>query len=111
MFTTDLRLAAVLLSLAFFSAELIVAPMWVIATEIVPRHPGPACGIMNFGSAIAGIVSPLFFGIIVDLTGSWTIPFALSVALLLLGAWLTMALRPVGSTGHIGSISAVRTAT
>ncbi len=89
MLVSDIRLAALLLSLAFFFAELIVAPIWAVTMDIVPRHPGLASGIMNFGSAFAGIVSPLCFGIVVDLTGSWTIPFSVSVALLVLGAALT----------------------
>jgi MFS family permease len=94
MFATDIRAAAILLSLSFFFAELIVAPIWAMTMDIVPMHPGPASGIMNFGSAFAGIVSPLFFGFMVDITGSWTIPFAVSVALLFLGAGLTFALHP-----------------
>ena len=94
MFATDAGAAAILLSLAFFFAELIVAPIWAVTMDIVPTYPGPASGIMNFGSAFAGIISPLFFGIMVDVTGSWTIPFAVSVALLILGAALTFGLHP-----------------
>ena len=94
MLVSDIRLAAFLLSLAFFFAELIVAPIWAVTMDIVPGHAGLASGIMNFGSAFAGILSPLFYGIVVDLTGSWTIPFSVSVALLVLGAALTFALHP-----------------
>jgi MFS family permease len=99
MFATDVAAAAVLLSLSFFFAELIVAPIWAVTMDIVPAHPGPASGIMNFGSAFAGIVSPLFFGIMVDITGSWTIPFGVSVALLVIGAALTFALHPEENAG------------
>lgn len=94
MFSTDATMAAIMLSLAFFFAELIVAPSWAVTMDIMPAHPGLASGIMNFGSAFAGIVSPLAFGLMVDATGSWTIPFGISVALLLLGAALTFALHP-----------------
>jgi len=94
MFSADARVAAIMLSLAFFFAELIVAPIWAVTMDIVPMHPGLASGIMNFGSAFAGIVSPLAFGLMVDATGSWTIPFGISVVLLLLGAGLTFALHP-----------------
>lgn len=93
MFSADVRMAAIMLSLAFFFAELIVAPMWAVIMDIEPLHPGVASGIMNFGSAIAGILSPLAFGLMVDATGSWTIPFGISVVLLLLGAGLTFALH------------------
>jgi MFS family permease len=90
----DLRIAAIGLSLAFFFAELIVAPIWAIPMDIAPRYAGSASGMMNFGFAAAGLVSPSSFGYLVDRTGSWVVPFAGSIALLLLGAALAMRLRP-----------------
>jgi MFS family permease len=90
----DLLVSAVSLSLAFFFAELIVAPIWAVPMDIAPRYAGSAAGMMNFGSAFAGIVSPLFFGTMIDLTGTWTVPFVASVLLLLVGAALTLYLRP-----------------
>jgi len=90
----DLTISAVCLSLAFFFAELIVAPIWAVPMDIAPRYAGSASGLMNFGSAFAGIVSPFFFGFMVDLTGTWTLPFIASIALLLLGAALAFSLRP-----------------
>ncbi len=90
----DLRIAAIGLSLAFFFAELIVAPIWSIPMDIAPRYAGSASGMMNFGFAVAGLVSPSSFGYLVDRTGSWVVPFIGSTALLLLGAALAMRLRP-----------------
>jgi MFS family permease len=90
----NLRLAAVSLSLAFFFAEWIVAPIWSVPMDIAPRYAGTASGMMNFGFAIAGIVSPSTFGYLVDRTGSWVVPFATSVLLLILGAVLASRLRP-----------------
>jgi MFS family permease len=90
----NLRLAAVSLSLAFLFAELIVAPIWSVPMDIAPRYAGTASGMMNFGFAIAGIVSPSTFGYLVDHTGSWVVPFAASVLLLILGAILAARLRP-----------------
>jgi MFS family permease len=90
----DLRIAAVGLSLAFFFAELIVGPIWSIPMDIAPRYAGSASGMMNFGFAAAGLVSPSSFGYLVDRTGSWVVPFIGSIALLLLGAALAMRLRP-----------------
>jgi MFS family permease len=90
----NLTIAAVGLSLAFFFAELIVAPIWSIPMDIAPRYAGSASGLMNFGFAVAGLVSPSSFGYLVDRTGSWVVPFAGSIALLLLGAVLTTRLRP-----------------
>jgi len=90
----DLTAAAVFLSLAFFFAELIVAPIWSVPMDIAPRFAGTASGMMNFGFAIAGLTSPSSFGYLVDLTGSWIVPFIGSAALLLVGAILALGLRP-----------------
>ncbi len=57
----DLRIATVGLSLAFFSAELIVAPIWAIPMDIAPRYASSASGMMNFGFGVAGLVSLLEF--------------------------------------------------
>ena len=90
----NLQLAALSLSLAFFFAELIVAPIWSVPMDIAPRYAGTASGMMNFGFAFAGIISPSTFGYLVDHTGSWVVPFAASVLLLVLGAILAARLRP-----------------
>jgi len=90
----DLTIAAISLSLCFFFSELIVAPIWAVPMDIAPRYAGTASGMMNFGFGLAGIISPLFFGYMIDLTGTWTVPFLVSIGLLLLGAVLAFYLRP-----------------
>lgn len=102
MLIHDLRIAAIGLSLAFFFAELIVAPIWSIPMDIAPRYAGSASGMMNFGFGVAGLVSPSSFGYLMDRTGSWVVPFAGSSALLLLGAALAMRLRPDKPFAHAG---------
>jgi MFS family permease len=89
----DLTIDAIFLSLACFSAELIVGPIWSVPMDIAPRHAGSAAGLMNLGFGIAGIVSP-GFGYLIDLTGRWTVSFGVSMALLLLGAGLAFRMRP-----------------
>jgi MFS family permease len=90
----DLAIAAVCLSLAFFFAELIVAPIWAVPMDITPRYAGSASGMMNFGFGVAGLISPSTFGYLVDRTGSWVYPFIGSVVLLLIGAFLASRLKP-----------------
>lgn len=90
----DLHVAAICLSAAFFFAELIVGPIWSIPMDIAPRYSGTASGMMNFGFGVAGLVSPSTFGFLVDLTGSWVLPFICSIALLLAGAILVERIRP-----------------
>ena len=90
----NLTVAAAGLTLAFFFAELIVAPIWSVPMDIAPRYAGTASGMMNFGFGVAGLVSPSSFGYLVDRTGSWVVPFIASVVLLLIGAALASRLRP-----------------
>jgi MFS family permease len=88
MLVHDVDIAAMSLAAAFFFVELIVAPIWAVPMDIAPKHAGSASGMMNFGFGLAGIISPFVFGYLIDHTGSWTLPFAGSVGLLLLGAVL-----------------------
>src|ERR1700720_745626 len=94
IFVHELTLGALCLSLAFFCVELVVAPIWAVPMDIAPRYAGSASGIMNFGFGVAGIISPFVFGYAIDLTGSWTLPFLASMALLLIGTGLALRLRP-----------------
>ena len=43
---------------------------------------------------MAAIVSPTVFGYVVDWSGSWELPFAGSIGLLLVGAVLTFTIHP-----------------
>jgi len=62
--------------------------------DIAPEYSGTASGFMNFGFGMAGIVSPVVFGAIIDATGRWDLPFAGSLGLLLIGAGLAFTMRP-----------------
>jgi len=90
----DLGVVTVALALCFFCAELVVGPIWSVPMDIAPSHAGTASGMMNLGFGVAGMISPWFFGAMIDRTGSWTYPFAASLALLFLGAAMALGLRP-----------------
>jgi ACS family glucarate transporter-like MFS transporter len=90
----SLLVSAVLLGAAFFFLEMSIGPMWAIPMDIAPQFSGTASGIMNSGSALAAIVSPWIFGLVVDKTGSWTLPFAGSIVLLVSGAILSFTMHP-----------------
>ncbi|WP_019905839.1 MFS transporter [Methylobacterium sp. 77] len=93
-FTKDLTLVALLLSSGFFFAELVIGPIWSVPMDIAPTYSGTAAGLMNTGSAVAAIISPIVFGLIVDATGSWTLPFVGSIGLCLVGAGLAFTMHP-----------------
>jgi hypothetical protein len=94
MLVHDVNVAAISLAAAFFSVELVVAPIWAVPMDIAPKYSGSASGMMNFGFGLAGIISPIVFGYLIDRTGSWTLPFAGSICLLLLGAGLAFRMHP-----------------
>jgi MFS family permease len=94
MLVHDVNVAALSLAAAFFFVELVVAPIWAVPMDIAPNYSGSASGMMNFGFGVAGIISPLVFGFLIDRTGSWTLPFAGSIGLLLVGAGLAFRMHP-----------------
>jgi MFS family permease len=94
LFLHDVTLAALSLSAAFFFSEFTIGPMWAIPMDIAPRYAGSASGLMNTGSALAAIVSPLIGGYIIDQTGIWELPFLGSIVLLLVGAMLAFWMKP-----------------
>jgi sugar phosphate permease len=92
--THELRVIVFCLAGSLFSAEIVIGPMWSIPMDIAGKYSGTASGLMNSGSALAAILSPLAFGRIIDLTGDWHLPFVLSLGLLLLGAALAFTMHP-----------------
>jgi MFS family permease len=93
-FTEDLKLLAGSLSGAFFFAEMTIGPMWSIPMDIAPRYSGSASGIMNTGSALAAILSPVVFGAVIDKTHNWSLPFLGSMGLFLAGSVVAFWMKP-----------------
>jgi MFS family permease len=81
-------------TLALFFLDTAISPMWIATMDIAPDYAGSASALMNAAGAVAGILSPVVFGLILDRTGSWTLPFAVSLGLLLLGAVTAFWIRP-----------------
>jgi MFS family permease len=92
--THDLVAIIVSLGAAFFFAELMIGPMWSIPMDIAGKFSGTAAGMMNTGSALAAILSPIAFGFVIDKTGNWQLPFAGSLVFLVIGAALAPAMHP-----------------
>jgi MFS family permease len=94
LFTRDITVVAACLSAGFFCAELVIGPMWSVPMDIAAKYSGTAAGIMNTGSALAAIVSPLVAGFVIDMTGNWYLPFLLSMVLLAVGLVTAFLMRP-----------------
>lgn len=90
----DLTVVAASLCFAFFCMELVIAPLWSVPMDIAPRFAGTASSFMNIGFGVAGVLSPLTFGFIIDRTGNWTLPFGLSIGMLLIGIVCSFWMRP-----------------
>ena len=94
LFLHDFAVSVICLSCGFFFAEITIGPMWAIPMDIAPDYSGTASGIMNTGSALAAIVSPVIGGWMIDATGNWDLPFLCSMALMLAGAGLAFTMHP-----------------
>ena len=94
LFYRDLTVAALCLSGGFFFSEIIIGPIWSVPMDIAPKYSGTAAGLMNSGSALAAIVSPLFAGYLIDITGNWYLPFLLTMVLLAIGAGSAFLMHP-----------------
>jgi sugar phosphate permease len=92
--TKNLTILAVCLAAAFFFAEMTIGPMWAIPMDIAPRYAGSASGIMNCGSALAAILSPVTFGYIIDQTQNWELPFIGSMGLFAVGSIVAFWMKP-----------------
>ncbi|HEY7842490.1 MAG TPA: hypothetical protein VID30_02280 [Bradyrhizobium sp.] len=104
--TSDLVTAAVLLSAAFFFLEFIVSPIWSLPMDLMPSQSETASGIMNFGFGMAGIISPLVIGGLVQWTGNWSLAFSTSIAVLICGLAATLV---VGRRMELGTVAGIET--
>ncbi|NKQ52310.1 MFS transporter [Amycolatopsis sp. K13G38] len=94
LFVHRLTLVTICLAVAFFFLELTNAVLWAIPMDVAPEHAGTAGGLMNTGFGIAGIVSPVTFGLLLDQTHNWVVPFMVSAGLLAVGGFTSLALKP-----------------
>jgi MFS family permease len=94
LFIDDLTTVVALLAAAMFFLELTIAPMYAVPMDISKEYAGLGSAYIIMGVAIAGIVSPVVFGWLIDLTGNWNVPFATGVVILLVGAAVVGVLRP-----------------
>ncbi|WP_206952442.1 MFS transporter [Trinickia acidisoli] len=82
------------LAAALFCLESTEGPIWAVPMDIAPAFAGVASGFVSTAAGLAAIVSPLAFGIVTDLTGSYRLPFMISIGLLLIGIGLAFWIRP-----------------
>jgi ACS family D-galactonate transporter-like MFS transporter len=86
--------AVSLLAAAFFFLELTNAVLWTLPLDIAGPYAGTAGGVMNTGFGVAGMISPVVFGVLIQRTGRYELPFFISAGLLLVGAVCSMRIDP-----------------
>jgi len=94
MFTHSLWLSLTCLSAGFFFSEMTIGAMWAIPMDVALEHSGTASGIMNTGSALAAILSPVVSGFLIDISGNWQLPFVGSMILMGVGMVLSLRMHP-----------------
>lgn len=94
LFSPPLGVAVASLALSFFFLELCNAQVWSIPMDVAPTWSGTASGMMNTGFGVAGIVSPIAVGALVDATGGFATPFGLSIGILVAATILTIFMHP-----------------
>jgi len=94
LYTHKINVVALALSAGFFCAEFTIGPMWAIPMDIAPKYSGTASGIMNSGSALAAIISPVVGGYLIQKTGNWLLPFIVSIGVILVGSVLSFTMHP-----------------
>jgi MFS family permease len=94
LYTHRMNVVALALSAGFFCAEFTIGPMWAIPMDIAPKYSGTASGLMNTGSALAAIISPVVGGYLIQKTGNWLLPFIVSIGVIMVGSALSFTMHP-----------------
>jgi ACS family D-galactonate transporter-like MFS transporter len=98
MISVDSAMTAVLLlSASFFCLELTNAVLWSLPLDIAGDYAGTASGMMNTGFGVAGMISPVAFGYLIQTTGSYSLPFMISAGLLGFGAFMALFINPLNT--------------
>jgi MFS family permease len=82
------------LGASLFFLEMTEGPIWAVPIDVAPNFAGTAGGIMSTAAGLAAVASPAAFGILVDWSGSYSIPFVVSMALAGVGIVLAFFVRP-----------------
>jgi MFS transporter, ACS family, glucarate transporter len=86
--------AAVLMGVAFFCADLSMSPAWAICHDVGGEAAGTITGAMNTLGNLGGAISPLVVGYSVQFWGSWSTPLVITAGIYLLGGVLTLLANP-----------------
>jgi sugar phosphate permease len=97
IYTDTAITAVILLAASFFFLELTNAVLWSLPLDIAGKFAGTAGGMMNTGFGVAGMISPVAFGYLIQTTGSYEVPFLISAALLAIAVICSFWIDPTNT--------------
>jgi sugar phosphate permease len=97
IYTSTAITAVILLAASFFFLELTNAVLWSLPLDIAGKFAGTAGGMMNTGFGVAGMISPVAFGYLIQTTGSYEVPFLISAALLAIAVVCSFWIDPTNT--------------
>jgi MFS family permease len=103
----DRLLAAILLALTLFIADLCVSACWAICHDVGGSRAGTVSAAMNTFGNIGGAVSPLVVGYTVQWWNSWTLPFVITAGVYVFGGLMTLLINPNKPLWPAASVPAI----
>jgi len=94
LFFQDQTVVTISLAAALFFLELSCGPVFATPMDVAPEHAGVATGFVSTAAGLASVISPIIFGYIVDKTGSYVLPFLVSMTVLAMGIVMSFWMRP-----------------
>jgi len=83
--TDDPYTAVYCLTAAMFFLECTIGPSWAVPMDTGGKYSGTVSGMMNMAGNFGGALSPIVFGVLVQI-GNWQAPFIVAAALLVGGS-------------------------
>jgi sugar phosphate permease len=83
--TEDAYVAVYCLTASMFFLECTIGPSWAVPMDTGGKYSGTVSGMMNMAGNIGGALSPIVFGVLVQV-GNWQAPFIVAAVLLVIGS-------------------------
>jgi sugar phosphate permease len=83
--TEDAYIAVYCLTASMFFLECTIGPSWAVPMDTGGKYSGTVSGMMNMAGNIGGALSPIVFGVLVQV-GNWQAPFIVAAVLLVIGS-------------------------
>jgi MFS family permease len=90
----DAYLAVAFLTLAAAGLEFTTGVSWATAIDVGHEHAGTVSAFMNMMGNLGGALSPFLFGVLVDWTGRWELPFLIASVMIVIAALLWLRIDP-----------------